>query len=87
MRSIFSYTQLLTISHSTAFLSQIRLPENISEVTHITLNYGLEIIPKYIEMFAPEKAEEAKAWYSGVIEPLKNSILKKNKFVVKSPEH
>jgi hypothetical protein len=75
------------VDDSTAFLSQIRLPENISEVTHITLNYGLEIIPKYIEMFAPEKAEEAKAWYSGVIEPLKNSILKKNKFVVKSPEH
>lgn len=75
------------VDDSTVFLSQIRLPENIYEVTHITLNYGLEIIPLYIEMFAPEKAKEVKAWYSNVIEPLKNTVLKNNRFVVKSPEH
>jgi len=51
------------------------------------MNYGLEIMPQYIEMFVPEKAEEVKDWYSKVIEPLKNTVLKKNRIVVKSPEH
>lgn len=65
-------------------ISQIRNPEDAYDITYTALNYGLEIIPKYIEKYAPEKAARAKEWYSDVIVPLKNTVLKKNRIRVKS---
>lgn len=75
------------VDDSTTFLSQVRLPTNAYDVTYTALNYGLEIIPLYIEKFVPNKAEDMKDWYSKVVEPIKNTILKKNRIVVRSPEH
>jgi len=75
------------VDKNRSVISQIRLPEDAYDITYTALNYGLEIIPKYIEMFVPEKAEVAKAWYSDEIVPLKNTVLKKNRIIVKSPEH
>ena len=75
------------VDDSTAFLSQIRLPENAYDVTYIALNFGLEILPRYIDMFVPERKQEASDWHSKVIIPIKDTILKEDRIVVKSPEH
>jgi len=68
-------------------ISQIRFPKEAYDITCTALNYGLEIIPKYIGRFAPERAEVAKAWYTDEIVPLKNKVLKENRIKIRSPEH
>ena len=70
-----------------SLISQIRLPEDAYDVTYTALNYGLEILPQYIDMFVPERKQEASDWHSKVIIPIKDSILKEDRIVVKSPEH
>jgi len=77
----------IEVINKNSFIKQIRFPEEAYNITYEALNYGLEIIPKYVERFASEKAEVARAWYSNVIEPLKNTVLKKNRIKVISPEH
>jgi hypothetical protein len=75
------------VDDSTVYLSQIRLPTNAYDITYTAMNYGLEIIPRYIEMFVPERMQEASDWHSKVIIPIKDSVLKIDRIVVKSPEH
>lgn len=68
--------------HDQALLSQIRLPTNAFDVTQKAMNFGLEIIPLFVEYFVPEKAQEMKDWYLKEIEPLKRGILLKNRIIV-----
>jgi hypothetical protein len=70
-------------SHDQASLSQIRLPTNAFDVTQKAMNFGLEIIPRFVEYFVPDKVNTAKDWYSSEIEPLKRGILLKNRIIVK----
>ena len=77
----------IEVINKNSFIKQIRFPEEAYDITYEALNYGLEITPKYIEMFAPERAEVAKAWYIDEIVPLKNTVLKENIIKIRSPEH
>jgi len=64
-------------------ISQIRSPEYAFDVTKIAVQYVEEIIFPYIEYLNPEKIQEAKELYLKEIEPLKSSILSKNRIIVK----
>jgi hypothetical protein len=66
-----------------ALLSQIRLPANAFDVTQKAMNFGLEIIPRFVDYFVPEKVNTAKDWYSKEVEPLKRGVLLKNRIIVK----
>ena len=64
-------------------ISQIRLPRDAFDITKTAMNFGLDIIPRFVEYFVPEKAQEARDWYSKEIEPLKSGVLLKNRIIVK----
>lgn len=64
-------------------ISQIRSPEYAFDVTKIAVQYGEEIIFPYIEYLNPKKIQEAKELYLKEIEPLKSSVLSKNRIIVK----
>jgi hypothetical protein len=71
------------IGYDQVLLSQIRLPTNVFDVTQKAMNFGLEIIRRFVEYFLPEKAKEEKDWYSKEIEPLKSGVLLQNRIIVK----
>ncbi len=72
------------VDEDRCFISQIRLPEDAFDVTTRSMNFGLEIIPPFIEYFVPEKVKVAKDWYNREIVPLKSGKLRKNRIIVKS---
>lgn len=71
------------IDYDQVLLSQIRLPTNAYDITHWAMQFGLEIIHRFIEYFVPEKVNAAKDWYSKEVEPLKRGVLLKNRIIVK----
>ena len=71
------------IGYNQVLLSQIRLPSNAFDVTQKAMNFGLEIILRFVEYFVPEKVNMAKDWYSKEVEPLKRGVLLKNRIIVK----
>lgn len=64
-------------------ISQIRLPRDAFEITKTAMNFGLEIIPRFVENFVPAKTKESRDWFSKEIETLKSGILCKNRIIVK----
>jgi len=66
-----------------SLISQIRLPEDALDITNTAINFGLEIIPRFVEYFVPEKAQEVKDWYAKEIVPLRNGVLRKKRIIVK----
>jgi len=71
------------ISYDQVLLSQIRLPTNAHNITYWAMQFGLEIIHRFVEYFVPEKTKEEEDWYSKEIEPLKSGVLLKNRIIVK----
>ena len=66
-----------------SLISQIRLPRDAFDITKRAMQYGLDIIPRFVKYFVPEKTKEARDWYSKEIEPLNSSVLLKNRIIVK----
>jgi hypothetical protein len=66
-----------------ALISQIRLPGDAFEITKWAMNFGLEIIPRFVENFVPAKTKESREWFSKEIETLKSGVLRKNRIIVK----
>lgn len=66
-----------------SLISQIRLPGEAFDITKKAMNFGLEIIPRFVENFVPAKIKESKDWFSKEIETLKSGILRKNRIIVK----
>lgn len=64
-------------------ISQIRLPRDAFEITKTAMNFGLEIIPRFVENFVPAKIQESRDWFSKEIETLKSGVLRKNRIIVK----
>ncbi len=46
------------------------------------MNFGLEIIPRFVEYFVPDRAQEVKDWYAKEIVPLNSGVLRKNRIIV-----
>jgi len=63
--------------------SQIRLPKDAFFVTQMTMSFGLEVIRHFIDNFAPEKTKKAKGWYAKEIVPLRKTVLRKERIIVK----
>jgi hypothetical protein len=75
---------LEVVDKDTSLISQIRLPEDAFDVTYMAMNFGLEIIPRFVEYFVPDRGQVMKDWYAKEIVPLKSGVLLKNRIIVKS---
>jgi hypothetical protein len=71
------------VDQDRGLISQIRLPRDAFDITNLAMNFGLDIIPRFVEYFVPEKAQEMRDWYSKEIVPLKNGVLLQNRIIVK----
>jgi hypothetical protein len=70
------------IDRDTASISQIRIPGSAFEVTTTAINFALEVIPFFINRYAPHKQRDAREWFAKEYVPLKKSALLKNRIIV-----
>ena len=71
------------VDQDRSLISQIRLPRDAFDITKTAMNFGLEIIPRFVKYFVPEKVKEMKDWFNREIVPLKSGILRRNRIIVK----
>jgi len=71
------------VDQDKSLISQIRLPRDAFDISKTAMNFGLEIILRFVEYLVPKKTQEVRDWYSKEIEPLKSGVLRKNRIIVK----